>query len=163
MKANVKCKQQQLSKVLKVVLGRQRPFSPGVPAEAGCLFTVAAGVHVFISGESLHCFLVGWCTNKSYVIATSDLWLFIHASNLLPLNSPSPLPYTCNLNKHWNPSFPRVRFHKQERQVCMTNGWAREPCSKRTNQHVARLPVLLHCHFSNSTRIPTKKQKIGMY
>ena len=41
-----------------------------------------------------HCFLVGWCTNKSYVIATSDLWLFIHASNLLPLNSPSPLPYT---------------------------------------------------------------------
>ena len=34
-----------------------------------------------------HCFLVGWCTNKSYVIATSDLWLFIHASNLLPLNS----------------------------------------------------------------------------
>lgn len=45
----------------------------------------------------------------------------------------------------------------------MTNGWAREPCSKRTNQHVARLPVLLHCHFSNSTKIPTKKQKIGMY
>ena len=43
-----------------------------------------------------HCFLVGWCTNKSYVIATSDLWLFIHASNLLPLNSPSPLPYISN-------------------------------------------------------------------
>ena len=40
-----------------------------------------------------HCFLVGWCTNKSYVIATSDLWLFIHASNLLSLYSPSPLPY----------------------------------------------------------------------
>ena len=70
------------------MLGRQRPFSPSVPAEAGCLFTVAAGVHVFISGESLHCFLVGWCTNKSYVIATSDLWLFIHASNLLSLYSP---------------------------------------------------------------------------
>ena len=34
-------------------LGRQRPFSPSVPAEAGCLFTVAAGVHVFITGESL--------------------------------------------------------------------------------------------------------------
>ena len=47
---------------------------------------VAAGVHVFISGESLHCFLVGWCTNKSYVIETSALWL--HASNLLSLNSP---------------------------------------------------------------------------
>ena len=54
------------------MLGRQRPFSPSVHAEAGCLFAVAAGVHVFISGESLHCFLVSWCANKSYVIATSD-------------------------------------------------------------------------------------------
>ena len=71
------------------MLGRQRPFSPGVPAEAGCLFTVAAGVHVFISGQSLQCFLVGWCTNKSYVIATSDLWLFIHASNPHP-STPHP-------------------------------------------------------------------------
>ena len=59
----------QLSKVLKVVCWagsvhlrtlsknrtneRQRPFPPSVPAEAGCLFTVAAGVHVFISVESL--------------------------------------------------------------------------------------------------------------
>ena len=43
----------QLSKVLKVVCCRQRPFSPSVPAEAGCLFSVEAGVHVFISGESL--------------------------------------------------------------------------------------------------------------
>ena len=34
-------------------LGRQRPFSPSVPAEAGCLFAIAADVHVFISGESL--------------------------------------------------------------------------------------------------------------
>ena len=64
----------QLSKVLKVVCwAGSVHFPPRVPAEAGCLFTVAAGVHVFISGESLHCFLVGWCTNKSYVIATSDL------------------------------------------------------------------------------------------
>ena len=69
-------------------------FSPSVPAEAGCLFAVGASVHVLISGESLYCFLVGWCTNKSYVIATSDLWLFIHASNLLP-SFPTPLPYTC--------------------------------------------------------------------
>ena len=38
---------------------RQRPFSPSVPAEAGSLFAIAAGVHVFNSGESLHCFLVG--------------------------------------------------------------------------------------------------------
>ena len=37
-------------------------------------------------GESLHCFLVG--VNKNYVIATSDLWLFIHAS-LTP--HPAPL------------------------------------------------------------------------
>ena len=40
-----------------------------------------------------YCFLVGWCTNKSYVIATSDLCFFIHASNLLPL-LPTPLPYS---------------------------------------------------------------------
>ena len=41
-----------------------------------------------------HCFLVGWCTNKSYVIATSDLWLFNHASNLLPsTHHPTPLHY----------------------------------------------------------------------
>ena len=35
--------------VKSCVLGRQRPFSPSVPAEAGCLFTIAAGVH--LSGE----------------------------------------------------------------------------------------------------------------
>ena len=40
-----------------------------------------------------HCFLVG--ANKSYVIATSDLWLFIYASNLLP-SLPTPLAYTTN-------------------------------------------------------------------
>ena len=74
---------------------RERPFSPSVPAEAGCLFNCCGRCScVHLSGKPYrHCFLVGWCTNKSYVIATSDLWLFIHASNLLPLNSPSPLPY----------------------------------------------------------------------
>ena len=84
----------QLSKVLKVVCwAGSVPFPPvSLHRQVVCL-TVAAGVHVFSSGESLHCFLVGWCTNKSYVIATSDLWLFIHASNLLSLNSPSPFPY----------------------------------------------------------------------
>ena len=70
----------QLSKVLKLVPGPATSSPPPplpphhptrVPAEAGCLFAVAAGVHVFISGDSLHCFLVG--VNKSYVIATSDL------------------------------------------------------------------------------------------
>ena len=83
----------QLSKVLKPVRwARSVLFPPSVPAEAGCLFVSAAGVRVFISGESLHCFLVGWCTNKSDVTATSDLWLFIHASNLLPLTTPLLLP-----------------------------------------------------------------------
>ena len=43
----------QLPKVLKVVCwAGSVPFPPSVPAEAGCL-TVAAGVHVFSSGESL--------------------------------------------------------------------------------------------------------------
>ena len=51
------------------------------------LFTVAADVHVFISGESLHCFLVG----QVKLIATSDMWLFIHASKLLP-STPHPTP-----------------------------------------------------------------------
>ena len=35
------------------------------------------------------CFLAG--ANKSYVVATSDLWLFIHASNLLS-STPHPAP-----------------------------------------------------------------------
>ena len=71
----------QLSKVLKPVCWAS--LFPQCPCR-GRLFVSAAGVHVFISEESRHCFLVGWCTNKSYVIATSDLWLFLHASNLLP-------------------------------------------------------------------------------
>ena len=55
----------QLSKVLKLVRwAGSVPFPPNVPAESGCLFAVAACVYVFISGESLHCFLVGWCTNE---------------------------------------------------------------------------------------------------
>ena len=103
------------------MLGRQRPFSPSVPAEAGCLFTVAAGVHVFISAESLHCFLVGWCTNKSYVIATSDLWLFIHASNLLPLNSPSPRSPT-PIKRY---SLTRVKPLTQQRYCCSPDVLAR--------------------------------------
>ena len=55
-----------IESVKTCALGRQRPFSPSFPAEAGCLFAVAAGVHVFISGESLHCFLVGWCANEKF-------------------------------------------------------------------------------------------------
>ena len=66
---------------------------------------------MFISGESLHCFLVGWCTNKSYVIATTDLWIFIHASNLLP-SLPTPQPYKtwrCEQDSH-----ARALNHLQE-------------------------------------------------
>ena len=59
----------QLSKVLKLVRWASSVPFPQCPCR-GRLFAVAAGVHVFISGESLHCFLVG--VNKSYVIATSD-------------------------------------------------------------------------------------------
>ena len=43
-----------LSQVLKVVCwAGSVPFPHSVPAEGGCLFTVAAGVNVFISGKSL--------------------------------------------------------------------------------------------------------------
>ena len=76
-----------------IIISSSVPFPPVSLQKQVVLFADVAGVHVFITGESLHCFLVGWCTNKSYVIATSDLWLFIHASNLLSLNSPYPLPY----------------------------------------------------------------------
>ena len=38
----------------------QRPFSPSVPAEAGCLFTVAAGVH--LRGEPT--LFPGWLVYK---------------------------------------------------------------------------------------------------
>ena len=78
-----------LSKVLKPV--RQRPFSPQCPCR-GRLFVCCCGrcSRVQLRGELT--LLPGWCANTSYVIATSDLWLFIHASNLLP-SLPSPLPY----------------------------------------------------------------------
>ena len=83
----------QLSKSVKTcALGPPRPLSASVPAVAGRqLVIVRAAAYASDSGESLHCFLVG--VIKSYVIATSDLWLFIHASNLLP-SLPTPLPYS---------------------------------------------------------------------
>ena len=39
------------------VLGRQRPFPPSVPAEAGCLFTVAA---VFMCSSQGRAYTVSW-------------------------------------------------------------------------------------------------------
>ena len=56
----------QLSKVLKVVCwAGSVPFPP---AEAGWLFTVAAGVHVFISGEIIFSsyFSMACCSVVSY-------------------------------------------------------------------------------------------------
>ena len=41
-----------ISSVKTCQVGRQCSFPPSVPAEAGCLFAVASGIHVFISGES---------------------------------------------------------------------------------------------------------------
>ena len=54
----------QLSKVLKVVCwAGSVPFPPvSLQRQVVCL-TVAAGVHVFISGESLHLF-PGWLVYK---------------------------------------------------------------------------------------------------
>ena len=82
----------QLSKVLEPVRwAGSVPFPPvSLQKQVVCLLLWP----VFISGESLHCFLVG-VQMKSYVIATSDLWLFIHASNPLP-SLPTPLPYNNN-------------------------------------------------------------------
>ena len=62
------------------------------PRRSRSSFSVSCclGTNASDSGESLHCFLVG--VNKSYAIATSDLGLFIHASNLLP-SLATPLPY----------------------------------------------------------------------
>ena len=74
-----------------------RPLFPSVPAVAGHQSVlVRAAAYASDSGESLHCFLDG--ANKSYVIAASDLWLFIQASNLLP-SLPTPLLYIYNIVK----------------------------------------------------------------
>ena len=63
------------------MLGRQRPFSPSVPAEAGCLLLRP----MFMFSSQGRAYTVSWLVGVQIkVIATSDLWLFIHASNLLP-------------------------------------------------------------------------------
>ena len=84
----------QLSKVLKLVrAGPAASSFPQCPCRSRSPFSVSRylGTNASDSEESLHCFLVG--VNKSYVTATSDLWLFSHAFNLLP-SLPTPLPYT---------------------------------------------------------------------
>ena len=60
------------------MLGRQRPFSPSVPAEAGCLFTAAAGVHVFITGESLEVVIFLWLVVLLFLIDVNDVCYNVH-------------------------------------------------------------------------------------
>ena len=78
-----------ISSVKTCALGRQRPLSPQCPCR-GRLFVCCCGrcSCVHLRGEPT--LFPGWRANKSYVIATSDLWLFIHASNLFP-SLPTPL------------------------------------------------------------------------
>ena len=83
----------QVSKVLKPVRWTGSVPFPPCPCRGRLFVCCCSWCWYLHSGESLHCFLVGWCANKSYVRATSDLWLFLHASNLLPLLT-TPLPYT---------------------------------------------------------------------
>ena len=67
-------------------MGPPRPLSLSVPAVAGRQFVVLP-MHL-IKGRA---YTVSWLVQIK-VIATSDLRLFIHASNVLPL-LPTPLPY----------------------------------------------------------------------
>ena len=80
----------QLSKVSKLVRWAcSVPFPPSVPAEAGSLFAVAAGVHVFIQGRAYTCFLVGWCKVMLWQPLTCD------SSSMLPTCFPStPHPHS---------------------------------------------------------------------
>ena len=85
----------QLSKVLKLVHWARRVLFPPVFLQQQAVSSSCC-LCIWFRGEPT--LFPGWCKNKSYVIATSDLWLFIHASNLLP-SLPTPLPYTCAI---WN-------------------------------------------------------------
>ena len=74
-------------------LDRQRPFFPSVPAEADCLFAVAAGVHVFIQGRA---YTVSWlvCVQIKVMLQqplTCDSSLML--PTCFPL-LPAPLPST---------------------------------------------------------------------
>ena len=54
---------------------RQRPLSPSAPAEACCLFAVAAGVHVFISGENLLVVIFLWLVVLLFLTVVNDVCL----------------------------------------------------------------------------------------
>ena len=73
----------QLFKVLKPVRwAGSVPFPPVSPQRQVVCSLLRPVLCVHLGGEPT--LFPGWCANKSYVIATSDLWLFIHAPNLLP-------------------------------------------------------------------------------
>ena len=73
------------------MLGPPRPPSPSGPAEAGRRLVWAAdwAPVQWIQGRAYTVFCL---VSIKVVIATSNLWFFIHASNLLP-SFPTPLPY----------------------------------------------------------------------
>ena len=79
------------------------------------------------SGESLPCFLAG--VNKSYVIATTDLWLFIYASNLLPPLS-TPFPYISKRTDYFETYYyppvlhPSVCYRSAAAALPYTSGWS---------------------------------------
>ena len=71
-------------------------FPPvSVPADAGGLPAAAVWTPVFISGEILHCFLVG--VNKSYVIAA----LTCESSFILPTCFLTPHPASLHIHQIW--------------------------------------------------------------
>ena len=100
----------QLSKVLKPVCWAS--LFPQCPCR-GRLFVSAAGVHVFISGEILHCFLVG-VQIKSYVIATSD------SSSMLPTFFPHSPPRS--------PTKPGAANRIGSRRVTTNQGTVERSC-----------------------------------
>ena len=53
--------------------GPAASFSPRVPAEAGCLFAVVAGVHVFISGKSLYLVIFLWLVVLLFLIDVNNV------------------------------------------------------------------------------------------
>ena len=92
-------------------------------------------VFMFSSGESLHCFLVGWCTNKK--LCYSNLWLVALHPCFQPasLNSPHHSPTQCVLIfMHYTVCYFTGTFHAVVRQISMlftdsrvSDSWSKGP------------------------------------
>ena len=80
-------------------------------------------------------YTVSWLAGvqiKSYVIATSDLWFFIHASNLLSsTHHPTPLHLFCAL-----------LFQ------LLSNMWLPSPPPHLCHHHLSFFPVFCLCHLA---------------